>query len=192
MQRNCKFKYGSTYLDFEMPNGVVFEELIMRKTPVLAHPERAIAHAINHPIASPPLKKILKPGQTVVIIVNDLTRSANSHVFMPILLDECNNAGIPDSHITVLFALGVHREMTETEMRASLGDAAADRVKRFNSNARNKKDFLSVGTTSRGTEVFSPESSAMRSYYLHRKYLVPLLRGIRRRQEGALPGRVRL
>lgn len=165
MSHEYKMKYGSTYCTFSLPESVSTEELDMQEVPVLQNPQEAIRKAINHPIASPPLKAILKPGQTVTLLVNDSTRVANSYVFLPILLDECNQAGIPDENIAVLFALGTHRDMDEPEMRSLVGDKVADRVKMYNSTAKKTADFVYAGTTSRGTEVYF-HKTAMQSDHI--------------------------
>ena len=126
----------------------------MAETPVIEDPEAAIKEALAHPIDSKPFKELFKAGETVAIIANDTTRIANTHVFMPIILDELNEVGIPDENIKIVFALGTHRDMTEAEMISEVGMEAAGRVAMYNSSAKKKEDFVHVGTTSFGTDVW--------------------------------------
>jgi nickel-dependent lactate racemase len=79
---------------------------------------------------------------------------ANSHVFMPILLDEMNAAGIPDQDMAIIFALGTHRLMTDEEMVQEVGETVANRVKMHNSDAKDSSQFTYFGETSRGTPVW--------------------------------------
>ena len=152
--KEVSFKYGKTKVSFSVEPSLVAGELRIKDYPPIADPESAIREAINNPIGTKPLKEIVKPGETVVFIVNDPTRVANSHVFMPILLDELNAAGIPDSAMSILFALGTHRLMTEEEMVQEVGESVAKRVKMYNSDAKDQSQFKYLGETSYGTPVW--------------------------------------
>ncbi|WP_122630533.1 nickel-dependent lactate racemase [Lucifera butyrica] len=148
------FKYGDGKVKFSLNSAQVAGELKIKACPVLAEPEQAILQAIRNPIDSLPLREIVKPGETVAFIVNDPTRVANSHVFMPILLDELNAAGIPDEDMFIIFALGTHRAMTKEEMVKEVGPAVAARVRMYNNDTRDQSQFQFFGTTSRGTPVW--------------------------------------
>ena len=152
--KEYSFKYGKGTLQFSLNPDLVKGELKIRQVPLLPDPAQAILEAIRHPISSEPLAAIVKPGQTAVLIVNDPTRVANSHVFLPILLDELNCAGIPDQNISIIFALGTHRPMSEEEMAKEVGSAVASRVTMHNFDCRDINQFKYYGTTSRGTPVY--------------------------------------
>lgn len=108
-------------IDCRLDEKRIIGELHMAETPVIEDPEAAIKEALAHPIDSKPFKELFKAGETVAIIANDTTRIANTHVFMPIILDELNEVGIPDENIKIVFALGTHRDMTEAEMISEVG-----------------------------------------------------------------------
>jgi nickel-dependent lactate racemase len=147
------FRYGKGHVTFSLDPALVIDELTIRQFPELADPAAAVTEAIRHPIGSPPLREIVKPGQTVAFIVNDPTRVARSDVFMPILLDELNAVGVPDANMRIVFSLGTHRAMTEAEMTEEVGAAVAARVKMYNTDAFDERQFVFFGTTSRGTKV---------------------------------------
>ncbi|MDT8903748.1 nickel-dependent lactate racemase [Anaeroselena agilis] len=151
--KEYSLKYGKGYVKFSLDPSLVAAELRIREAPVLPDPVAVIREAIRNPIASLPLRKVVKPGETVCFIVNDPTRVANSDVFMPVLLDELNAVGVPDKDMFIVFALGTHRDMTEEEMTAAVGPEVAKRVRMYNSNAK-KDEFVYFGTTSRGTPVW--------------------------------------
>lgn len=152
-KKKYTLKYGKGYVDFELDSAQVIDELKIKPTPVLPDPTAAILEAIRKPMGSKALREIVKPGQTVAFIVNDPTRVANSHVLMPILLDELNAVGVPDKDMFIIFALGTHRDMPPEEMAQEVGPEVAKRVRMYNSNAK-EDDFKYFGTTSRGTEVY--------------------------------------
>jgi nickel-dependent lactate racemase len=147
------YRYGKGRTDFVLDASLVIDELRIKHFPVLLDPAEAIREAIRNPIGAKPLRDIVKRGETIAFIVNDTTRVANSHVFMPILLEELNAAGIPDKDMRIVFSLGTHRLMTEEEMIGEVGLEAAKRVKMYNSNCKDKSRFDYLGETSRGTPV---------------------------------------
>ena len=73
----------------------------------------AIQFALDHPIGAAPLAGVVKPGETVAILVNDITRLARSDLFLPPIVNTLNGAGVPDADIFVVFALGTHRAQTD-------------------------------------------------------------------------------
>ncbi len=154
MQTQYKFKYGKSDVSFSLDSELVAASLKLKEHPPLPDPKAAILEAIRNPIDSKPLREIVKKGETVAFLVNDPTRVANSHVFMPILLDELNAVGIPDKDMLILFALGTHHDMTREEMGEQVGETVAGRVRMYNSTAKDASQFTKVGTTSRGNDIY--------------------------------------
>jgi len=154
MIKEYSLKYGKGEVQFDLNHSLVLGELMIKESPVLDDPAAAIREALANPIGSKPLREIVKPGQTVAIIVNDPTRVANSYVFLPVLLEELNAAGVPDQDIRIVFSLGMHRPMEEAEMIETVGAEVAKRVKMYNSDAKDQSQFQFFGTTSRGTPVY--------------------------------------
>lgn len=152
--REYVFTYGKGTVRFNLDSALVASELSIQDYPPIENPLVAIREAIRNPIQSKPLKEIVEPGQKVVFLVNDSTRVANSHVFMPILLDELNSVGIPDKDMFIIFAVGAHRELNEQEMASLVGPDITRRVEMFNSNAKDPTQFQYLGTTSRGNEIY--------------------------------------
>ncbi len=148
------FAYGHGRMDFSFDDADIIKTVRTNAFPVMQNVEEHILEAIRHPIGSPALADIVKPGDTVAFICNDPTRVANSNVFMPVLVNELNRLGIPDANMRIVFALGTHRAMTHEEMVEQVGEDVAKRLPMHNSIATNKDDFEYFGTTSRGTPVW--------------------------------------
>jgi lactate racemase len=85
------------------------------------------------------------PNAHAVIAVTDLTRASPDGVLVPPLLDELNAGGIPDARITIIVAVGLHRDTTEAEKREKLG-AVVDRVRVVDSNGRDPAMWADLGT----------------------------------------------
>lgn len=114
----------------------------------------AARQALAEPIGEPPLRHQVTATDKVVIIVSDITRRWVRHdLFLPVLLDELNAAGIADSQITVLVALGAHRPHSPEENLLAYGQEVVDRVTIAQSYAPETDQFVRLGTTSRGVPV---------------------------------------
>ena len=108
-----------------------------------------VAYALRHPIGSPALGEIVKPGEKIVIITSDITRPCPSYVIMPVLLDELYAAGVQKEDITIVFALGSHRKHTEEEKKHLAGERAYSEVKCIDGDADDVVHRLTSSVPSR-------------------------------------------
>ena len=154
MKKIFTYKYGRSKLTFELPTEQVLTEVHIKNFPKIEQLDSAILEAIRNPIGSKPLREIVKPGQTVAFICNDPTRVANTHLFLPILVKELSELGIPDQAMRIVFALGTHRLMTQAEMVEAVGEDLASRLAMYNSDCQAEQQFDYFGETSFGTPVY--------------------------------------
>jgi len=110
----------------------------------------ALKAALDAPIGTPPLSKLVKRGDKIVIITSDITRPVPGYRILPVILDELFAANCLAEDITVVFALGSHRRHTEEEKRRLVGDAVFDAIECIDSD---RNDFVHLGETSHGTPV---------------------------------------
>jgi lactate racemase len=113
----------------------------------------AVRAALANPIGTPPLAEIVKPGERVALIVNDITRLTRTDLFLPPIINTLNRAGVPDRDILIVFALGIHRVQTEAERRAILGDEIFRRIRNFDHICTDEANLITLGTTSFGNTV---------------------------------------
>ncbi len=142
--------YGRGALTLELPAGRQVQVVTGRPTPPVAAVAAAVRQALACPIGSPSLKETVAAGDKVAVVASDLTRSLHQELFLPVLLDELNAAGVPDRDITLVVALGAHRRHTPEENAATYGREVVSRVRVEQSHARDEDDFVYLGTTSRG------------------------------------------
>ena len=129
--------------------------IMPRDLPALESFEQALESALDNPIGSLPLGEIARRTQgKVAIIVNDPTRLANSHLFLPQLLNYLNRNQVTDDRMYIVFALGSHRPMTDDEITETVGQEVRSRVACYNHDAENKQNLVFCGVTSRGTAVW--------------------------------------
>ncbi|MCI5850906.1 MAG: nickel-dependent lactate racemase [Sutterellaceae bacterium] len=151
--RQYDFAYGRGRMKFSLEEDDVAMEVRTEAFPPMKDIKAGVLEAVRHPIGCPSLDEIVKPGDTVAFICNDLTRVANTYDFMPVLVDELNRLGVPDENMRIVFSLGTHRCMTKEEMTQAVGENVASRLQMYNSDCHIDEDFLYFGQTSRGTPV---------------------------------------
>ncbi|WP_248963850.1 lactate racemase domain-containing protein [Sphaerisporangium perillae] len=113
-------------------------------TPVArpAAPDEAaeLRRALREPIAGPPLRERVRPGQTVAISACDGTRPQPRHLMIPAILAELD--GVTDlDDIVVLVATGTHRGNTGAE-HDDLAELAATTGRPLRELAREALDAL--------------------------------------------------
>lgn len=114
----------------------------------------AVRAALAQPMGSPKLREIVHPGQKVVIIPTDITRSLHEEIILPLMLEELNAAGVPDEDITLVIATGTHRPNNREECVAMYGQEVVDRIKIINHSAYDEAGLMYLGKTpSRGIPV---------------------------------------
>lgn len=149
-----ELNYGKTKIELSLPEQVRAAVLMPKKAQPLENPQKNIVEALRSPISSQPLNKIVKPGETICLVVNDSTRVARTELFLPLIVDELNRAGICDQDISIIFANGSHRPMSEQEMIAQIGEPMALRIRHYNHDSRDENNLVYMGDTKRGTPVF--------------------------------------
>lgn len=146
--------YGNKSLPLELPEDRVKHVLEAKPLPVPDSEEKLAKDALAQPIDSAPLSELVNKGESVCIIVGDMTRSwARHHVLIPFLLEELNQGGIADNNIIIISATGDHREQTDEEHKTLVGEEAYRRVEVVDHRARNKDEMVFLGNTGYGTPV---------------------------------------
>ncbi len=149
-----ELRYGRSSRSLTIPDDVLFDTLEPHNVLPVARPQDAILAALRNPVGTPPLRAVVRPGDRVAILVNDVTRLVHSDVFLPVLIGELNESGIPDKDIFIVFALGIHRKQTSDEQRAIVGDGIARRIRMYDHDCYDQQQLVRVGQTSRGNEVW--------------------------------------
>jgi nickel-dependent lactate racemase len=146
--------YGKTEVCARIPTRNFLGNIEPKEKQGVADPRAEVERALKEPIGTGPLSKIVKPGDTVAIVVNDSTRVTPSYLMVPPLLDELNQAGVKDENITIIFGCGTHRAVRPDEMKKLVGEEVLERVKAVNHDHK-ADDLVYLGKTAKfGTKVY--------------------------------------
>ncbi|MBI5095779.1 MAG: nickel-dependent lactate racemase [Candidatus Hydrogenedentes bacterium] len=148
--------YGAATIQASMNWGHSLGTIAAADAPALAPLEAAVSEALEHPIGQAwNIYQIVRPGETVALVVSDIFRQTRADQFLPILVNGLNRAGIPDDAMLITFATGVHRAPTPGEQRQIVGESLYNRFagRLFAHDPRDESNLRRFGVTSRGTEV---------------------------------------
>jgi nickel-dependent lactate racemase len=145
---------------FDLPYGNRSMQVTLGGDPILprygepvADERAAVCQAIERPIGTAPLREIVRPGERVAIVANDITRLTRTDMLLPPIINTLNEAGIPDHDIFIVFALGIHRPQTDEERKLIVGDEIFSRIRCIDHISTDDENLVTVGTTSFGNRV---------------------------------------
>jgi nickel-dependent lactate racemase len=151
--KTMKMKLGNGYVDVSVPEENLLG-IIQKDVPASAPEEAVIREALANPIGTPRLRDIVKPGETVCVVISDITRAYHRPwIFLPFIVKELNEAGIQDKDIRFLGAIGYHRAHTAEEHAKLLGPELSRRFKITDHDCLDKNNLVNLGVTSRGTPI---------------------------------------
>ncbi|MDB4443746.1 nickel-dependent lactate racemase [bacterium] len=142
--------YGKSHLEFELSSTMSGTLVSSRTAKPLVDLEKSISEALAHPINSPPLPELAKPGDTVCIVFTDITRSSPDHLLVPAILKQLEATGVHDKDITLLCGIGMHRPSTPEEKALKLGKGVLDRYRVVDSEPQNASALVDLGITDEG------------------------------------------
>ena len=151
-----KLKYSDTAFEVPLAQSQIAE--VLRSNPVTL-PKRTvrghIEFALDHPIGAGPLCDYIHAGDTVCVLISDITRRWQSpSSYLPILMERLNACGVPDEDILILCATGTHRRQTKEEHISLIGEELYRRIHIMDHVCDDQEHLTYLGATSRGTPVW--------------------------------------
>ncbi len=152
---NYEFKYGKETINLKISDDSIIGILKPESSLVIENLQEAIINALDNPVGTPPLKEIIHGGETVVIVISDITRAwIKNHMFLVHIVNYLNGIGVNDNDIEIVIALGTHRSSTEREMKTLVGEEVYNRIKVYDHNCFDDTELVFLGSSSRGTPIY--------------------------------------
>ena len=133
-----------------VPDGVPVEVVESRELPPVPDAAFAIRDALTHPIGSPRLSNLVRPGQKVALIVTDITRKLPEDLILPALLAELQAGGVREEDVTAVVATGTHRPNTPEELAEKFGRELLGRIRFVNHRAFEPATLKDLGRSRNG------------------------------------------
>ena len=148
---NVELAYGRGRLPLDCPAGrtTVLEPTYQDGLPDQA---RAVREALRAPLGAPPLRELVRPGQTVAVSICDSTRPMPSDTVLPVVLEELSHIRTDD--IVVLVATGTHRATTLAELEQMIGADVVEHVTVTNHDAFDQAGLCQLPDVEPGVPVW--------------------------------------
>ena len=138
-----------------LPPGCTVRRLARDDVPAVDDVAGSARRLLCHPTSGPPLRDIVRAGETVAVAVSDATRLwFPTREFLPTIIAELRECGVRDEDIRILVAVGTHRRATEQDMVAIVGEEVAAAFSVTNHDCDDQAGLVHLGATSRGTPVW--------------------------------------
>lgn len=152
--KSFELDYGSTKVNVSIEDKNLLGVIESKPFRVSQSEEEIIANALQNPIGSPRLKELVKPGETVCLVIPDVTRAwEKTDKFLYKIVEELNKGGVKDEDIKIISALGSHRKQSRDEHVKLLGDKLAKRFEVIDHDCFDEDNLVYLGETTYGTPI---------------------------------------
>ncbi|HID94738.1 MAG TPA: nickel-dependent lactate racemase [Candidatus Latescibacteria bacterium] len=146
-------RYGEETVSFDIPDKNLLGTLSPRRKSPVKDLVTKILESLERPIGSPPLGRILKPGDRIAILVDDHTRTTPTREFLPPLLGYLREHQVKEENTVIVFACGTHKGLEK------MGDKIRLLGREVIQNYRTvvhgcDTDNVYIGETSRSTPIY--------------------------------------
>ncbi len=119
---HIELPYGKGTLPLDVPEKNLLEVAVPKEFIQSQEPELMIKDALQHPLGTDPLSTMIRPGETVAIVIDDYTRPCPTKSILPPVLEELKQAGVNDLDVLIIIATGTHCPPTADVIKDIVGD----------------------------------------------------------------------
>lgn len=145
--------YGRKWIEFELSPDKIMTQADLKPKQAAKSPIAEVKKALRNPLRYPRLKEFVKKGETIIIVVNDVTRPTPTSTILPPLLRELKDAQISREDIKIIVATGLHEKNTKMEIRRIVGREVFDAYDVACHDPEDYESLISLGKTTRGTRL---------------------------------------
>ncbi|MEA3374806.1 MAG: nickel-dependent lactate racemase [Chloroflexota bacterium] len=153
-RREIHLPYGAQEVTGYVPEANLEGIYVPQTVEPCSDPVAEIRRTLAQPLDTPPLSDLVQPGERVVVLVDDHTRTTPAAQILPLVLHSLRSGGIDDDDVTILITHGTHRLSTEEEVRRKVGDQIYGRFPIAQHRCTDEQNQVYVGLTGRGTPVW--------------------------------------
>jgi nickel-dependent lactate racemase len=148
---NIELKYGLSHFHFEFDANRF--DVLEPKAATRPLTDLEINEKLDAPTGTPTIEEIVQPGEKVLIVVPDATREVACGQVINILVRRLVANGTEPFDISIIFATGIHRPVTDDEKKAILTPFIAQRIKTLDHRPRDIARIARLGETSSGIPI---------------------------------------
>ena len=149
-QIELAYGHGAFTLDYDEQ---CLQVLSSASRPELPLSDIEIGVALDSPFGCAPIDELFSSADSVLLVVSDATRQTASAQVLNLFVRRLIQNSISPSNIAVIFATGIHRQVTQAEKVELLTPFIAQRLRMIDHDPHDQAQLCFFGTTSRGTRV---------------------------------------
>ncbi|MBP1990796.1 nickel-dependent lactate racemase [Paenibacillus eucommiae] len=177
--------YGTKGLSVALPDHA--HVLEPHHLPALAEEKAEAFKAFDQPIGTPSLRTMVRSSDKVAIVISDMTRPTPNHKLVPWLLEYLSH--VPKENFVIINGTGSHRDNTEEELTAMLGEEVMRTVRVVNNNAFEKDTQAYLGKSKYGAEVYLNKEYVESDFKIVTGFIEPhFFAGFSGGPKGIMPG----
>lgn len=115
--------------------------------------DRTINEKLDQPIGAESFEELISPGETVLIVVPDATRASGAAQIVNLLVRRLIANGTMPHEISIIFATGIHRPVTQAEKEEILTPFITQRIRMIDHRASGIANLAVLGETTGGISV---------------------------------------
>ena len=112
-----------------------------------------IGEKLDNPFDSKTIEEIVRQGETVLIVVPDATRKTASGQIVNLIVRRLIANGTMPFDIRIIFATGIHKQVTEAEKQEIVTPFIAQRIKMLDHNPRDLMQIIKFDQTISGIPI---------------------------------------
>ncbi len=146
-------RYGVEKLFFNIPPDwrLLTYALFPENSPE-ADVKELIKTALDNPVESLPLEKLIQPGNKIAVIIEDHTRNSPKQDILRVLLGRLRDLPVPRDNISIIIALGTHRGLSSDGLKKVYGEDLLKEYSFINHDC-NAANLAEVGKLKTGAAV---------------------------------------
>ena len=149
--RSVDLKYGRSSIAFNFDGSDL--TVLQAATLDLPLSDADVGELLDQPIDSPSLEDLVSPGESVLIVVPDATRTTAAGQVVNLLVRRLIANGTAPHDLHIIFATGIHRRVTPDEKAAMLTPFIMQRITTYDHDPRDLMQIVRVGETGGGIPV---------------------------------------
>ena len=154
MKKDFTFRYGSSSVTLAIEEDQIIDTLIGKNVEAIEDLKASLYESLDNPIDSEALRKVAKKGDSIAIVISDMTRFwMRQDRIVPLLVSYLvDHVGSSYDHLKIIVATGTHVGSSVEDLKTLVTEDVYDKVEVLNHDCR-ADDLVYLGTTSYGTVV---------------------------------------
>lgn len=135
--------------------------LLPERTAGRVKDEDVIERALSHPVGTLPLETLVRPGERICLLVNDITRLyQRPSLFLGPILRRLEATGANDRDLFIVIAGGMHGKAKDGQAVQIVGQRVYDRFEVFSHDCHDSAGLTVIGKSSTGRPIYLNKSVA--------------------------------